>query len=731
MEQCVSVIIPVYNTEEFLEDCLRSIVKQTYKNLQIIVVNDASTDQSTKIIDQFTAQDQRIEVIENNKRMGVGFSRNLAMQRATGEYIYFVDSDDLLHEQAIEKLLQEAQPETIYTGRIVKITKKDSIEASLEEQEKQEEQELFRAKTLHHYEFFKDMIVVNTLFPTHLIQSLNLTFDEKVDSYSEIAFMMPFYMQYKMVRVKSACYFRRDRNDPITNPSLNQRNRDELLQDFVDVYIRLKNHYANDEEVNKYLDKQLIQLYRSKFILLMKEEDKIEPAFHLLSSSMKLVSKERVKKQNVVIRGELRALQNKQLKKYLRVLKLHHFGRDTKKSLKSLNKFYRQIYRDVFMKLPLKENKIVFASFLGKQYADSPKAIYEYMVEHYPEYEFVWIFNETGRKLPGNAKQVKRLSLAYYYHLATAKYWVSNMRQPLHLKKREGNIFLETWHGTPLKRLVFDMDEVYSANPKYKKNFYQQSRLWDYLIAANPYSSKIFRSAFKFEKKMLEYGYPRNDTLYKNNNEEYITKVKKSLDIPLDKKVILYAPTWRDDEFYEAGKYKFDLKFDLQKLREKLGNDYIIILRMHYFIADNLNIDGYEGFIYNLSKYDDIADLYLISDMLITDYSSVFFDYSNLRRPILFYAYDLENYRDKLRGFYLDYENQMPGPIVKTTDEMIDAIQNIDQINAQYKDKYNNFYDQICCWETGNATEKIVHEVFKKSSKPKEHQSHLKDESLI
>ncbi|HWI47479.1 MAG TPA: CDP-glycerol:glycerophosphate glycerophosphotransferase, partial [Rummeliibacillus sp.] len=729
MEQCVSIIVPVFNTEEFLEECLQSIVEQTYENLQIIVVNDASTDQSAQIIDQFIAQDTRIECITNSKRMGVGFSRNLAIQKATGEYIYFADSDDLLHEKAIEYLIQGNQPETIYTGHTVKITKKDGIEESLKEQEQlQQEQETFRTKSLHQYEFFKNMIVLNTLFPTHLIQSLQLKFDEKVDSYSELSFMVPFYMQYKIVRVKTSYYFRRDRNDPITNPSLNQRDRDVLLHDFVDIYIRLKSDYENNEEANKYLDKQLIKLYRSQFILLMKEEDKKESAFHLLSRGIKLISEERVKKQNVVIRGELRALQNRQFKKYLRVLKLHHFGRDTKKSLKSLNKFYRQIYRDVFMKLPLKEKKVVFESFLGKQYADSPKAIYEYMVEQYPEYEFVWIFNETGRKLPGNAKQVKRLSLAYYYHMATSKYWVSNMRQPLHLKKREGNIFLETWHGTPLKRLVFDMDEVYSANPKYKKNFYQQSRLWDYLIAANPYSSEIFKSAFKFDKKMLEYGYPRNDTLYQNNNEDYITKVKKSLNMPLDKKVILYAPTWRDDEFYEAGKYKFDLKFDLQKLREKLGDDYVIILRMHYFIADNLNIEGYEGFVYNLSKHDDIADLYLISDMLITDYSSVFFDYSNLRRPILYYAYDLENYRDKLRGFYLDYENEMPGPILKTTDEIIDAVQNIDQINAQYKDKYNNFYDQICCWETGHATEKIVHEVFKKS--PNEHQDLIYNESL-
>ncbi|MGX9133183.1 bifunctional glycosyltransferase/CDP-glycerol:glycerophosphate glycerophosphotransferase [Rummeliibacillus sp. JY-2-4R] len=707
MEHIVSVIIPVHNTAEFLEACLQSIINQSYDKLQIIIVNDASTDQSAKLIDKFKVEDSRIECITNYKKMGVGFSRNVAIQSAKGDFVFFVDSDDMLHEKAIEYLMQASEPDTIYTGNTVKINKKDEIEALIHQQE-----EALQTKSLGSFEFFKKISVLSTLFPARLISDLHLRFDEQVGSYSELSFLMPIYNKIQMVRINNSYYFRRDRNDPISNPSLTQRENDELLRDFADIYSRLKSTYSNNQEVNFFLDKEFIRLYRSKFILLMKDEKKQKTAFEVLSPTMKLLSARELKSQNFVIRGELRAIQNGEYKKYLRILKLHHFGRDTKRSLKSMNNFYRQIYNDIFLKRPLNDKKVVFSSFLGKQYADSPKAIYEYMVEHYSDYEFVWVFNETGRKLPGNAKQVKRFSLAYYYHVATAKYWVSNMRQPLHLKKREGNIFLETWHGTPLKRLVFDMDEVYSANPKYKKNFYQQSRLWDYLIAANSYSSDIFKSAFKFDGKMLEYGYPRNDTLYKNNNDEYIKKVKKSLNMPLDKKVILYAPTWRDDEFYEAGKYKFDIKFDLQMLRENLGDDYIVILRMHYFIADHLNIDGYEGFVYNLSKHDDIADLYLISDILITDYSSVFFDYSNLRRPILYYAYDLEKYRDQLRGFYLDYATQLPGPIVKTTDEMIHAVQHINDVEEQYKEKYDEFYDKICSWETGHATENIVQEVF-------------------
>ena len=183
--------------------------------------------------------------------------------------------------------------------------------------------------------------------------------------------------------------------------------------------------------------------------------------------------------------------------------------------------------------------------------------------------------------------------------------------------------------------------------------------------------------------------------------------------IPKDKKVILYAPTWRDDEYYESGKYKFDLKLDLRMMQKKLSDEYVVILRTHYFIADNLDVTGLEGFVYNLSKYDDIAELYLISDILITDYSSVFFDYANLKRPMLFFTYDLDKYRDVLRGFYIDMEKELPGPLLFTTEEIIDSIENINTVNAKYASIYNEFYDRFCGWEDGHASENCIKAVFK------------------
>jgi CDP-glycerol glycerophosphotransferase len=211
---------------------------------------------------------------------------------------------------------------------------------------------------------------------------------------------------------------------------------------------------------------------------------------------------------------------------------------------------------------------------------------------------------------------------------------------------------------------------------------------------------------------MLETGYPRNDIMHYDNKEEIAAQIRAKLGIPKDKKTILYAPTWRDDEFYTKGRYKFTLKLDLPLLKEKLGDEYVILLRTHYFIADSLDVTGLEGFAYNLSKYDDISELYLISDILSTDYSSVFFDYANLKRPMLFFTYDLEKYRDVLRGFYIDIEEELPGPLLFTTEEIITAVNNIDKLKLEYQKKYAAFYEKYCSWEDGHASQKVAEAVF-------------------
>lgn len=211
---------------------------------------------------------------------------------------------------------------------------------------------------------------------------------------------------------------------------------------------------------------------------------------------------------------------------------------------------------------------------------------------------------------------------------------------------------------------------------------------------------------------MIESGYPRNDFLIYANNDKAITEIKKKCQLPMDKKIILYAPTWRDNQFYRKGKYRFDLELDLDLLKEELGDDYIVLLRLHYLVAENLDLSDYAGFAYNFSDHEDIRELYLISDVLITDYSSVFFDYANLKRPMIFFVYDLDEYRDRLRGFYFDIEKNAPGPLVKTTEEIIQEVKQIENNGFQPSENIELFYNKFCYLEDGEATKRVVKSVF-------------------
>lgn len=232
-------------------------------------------------------------------------------------------------------------------------------------------------------------------------------------------------------------------------------------------------------------------------------------------------------------------------------------------------------------KLPVKKNLIMFESFLGKQYSDSPRAIYEYISQHNPTCRMYWSVASNHLKIfkEKDIRHVKRFSIKWLWCMARADYWVSNSRLPLWIPKPKHTTYLQTWHGTPLKRLASDMDEVHMPSTNtavYKQNFLKESSKWDYLISPNIYSTEIFKRAFQFDKTIIESGYPRNDFLINSNNTETISKIKQATSLPRNKKIILYAPTWRDNQFYATGKYKFNLELDLNRLKETFGDDYII-----------------------------------------------------------------------------------------------------------------------------------------------------------
>lgn len=347
--------------------------------------------------------------------------------------------------------------------------------------------------------------------------------------------------------------------------------------------------------------------------------------------------------------------------------------------------------------------QIVFESMWGSKYSCNPQHLYEYIDKHHPEYQCIWSLKDERTPIPGNAIRVRRGSQEYYRYLATAKYFVNNVNFEDNYVKRDGQIEIQTMHGTPLKTLGLDVPGDFPTEQSQEK-YIQKNMRWNYLIVQGEFMAEKAYSCFRFDKEILRTGYPRTDILF-NNSPERIESIKKSLGLPLDKKVILYTPTWRV-------KNKFEMQLDLEKMRKKLGDDYIILVRLHHFCTSGYAIPADNKFIFDFNSYSCVEELYVISDLLITDYSSVMFDYALLNKPMLFFTYDLEEYSKNLRGLYIDFEAEAPGPLLFDTDEIIDAILNIDEVCKKCSRRVEHFKNRYLTYENGNSCEEIFNKVF-------------------
>ena len=397
---------------------------------------------------------------------------------------------------------------------------------------------------------------------------------------------------------------------------------------------------------------------------------------------------------------------------------------------RKLSKFSLNLYRKIkylkyYLTNKIDEKIIVFESFMGRTYSDSQKALYKEMQkdEYFKDYTFVWAFKnplEYESLVKDNTIVIKYGSKKFYEYMSKAKYWITNSRLPEYLIKKKKQIYIQCWHGTPLKRLGFDINveggNALNTMKEIKEKYENDAKRYNYMLSPSAFCTEKFTSAFNLKKLkkeniIVEKGYPRNDYLI-NHTKEDVENLKNNLNIPKNKKVILYAPTWRDNQHTSGVGYTYDLNIDFDRLKEKIGNDYVIVFRTHYFVANSFDFEKYKGFIYDMSNHDDVNDCYIISDIIITDYSSVFFDYANLKRPMLFYMYDLEEYKGKLRDFYFGLE-ELPGPIVQTQEELENEILNISKYESKYKEKYKAFNDKFNYLDDGQAAKRVIDEIIK------------------
>lgn len=340
---------------------------------------------------------------------------------------------------------------------------------------------------------------------------------------------------------------------------------------------------------------------------------------------------------------------------------------------------------------------IIFVSFMGKNFNDSPKTIYDYIKSNpkYNSYRCVWAF-ENPEDFPG-LDTVKIDTPAYFKTALKAKYWITNTNIERGLKfKKKNQKYLNTWHGIALK---------YIGNDCPGRNDYNFDTL-DYLVVSGDYDEGVFKSAFNAkESSFLRCGMPRNEELWLADDEKK-TAMREKLGIPVDKKVILYAPTWREST--DGGKscaIKPPIHFD--KWEKELGDEYVVLFRAHHLTNKVLGVQ-YNDFVRDASTYPAVNDLMIAADILITDYSAIAFDYSVLCKPIFIYAYDYDNYLAE-RGTYFKIDEKYPNKSCRTEDELIFRI-----INCNYAEECKNtekFRDEFIKYGVG-ATETCVKKIF-------------------
>jgi CDP-glycerol glycerophosphotransferase len=350
---------------------------------------------------------------------------------------------------------------------------------------------------------------------------------------------------------------------------------------------------------------------------------------------------------------------------------------------------------------------IVYNSFLGR-YSDSPRAVYERLRER-PGTEHTWLLDPAhAAAFPDDAGMVRVDDPGLGGVLESADLVVANTHTEVEWDKPAGTTYLQTWHGTPLKRIHYDVLLVPPGRLDYLD---RDVARWDVLLSPNSVSTPRLRKAFGFDGPVWETGYPRNDLLVGPDAGAARTAVRAELGLADDETALLYAPTWRDDEKYREDVPEFPLHLRLGALVERLddegpaGSRHRVLARTHNMMTGRSAAVVAPGVV-DVSYYRDVRELCLAADVLVTDYSSVMFDFALTGRPIVYYAYDLDRYRDEIRGFYFDLLPQAPGPVAMTEDQLVEALLHLDA--PRHAERYRAFRDTYGHLEDGQATDRVL-----------------------
>jgi CDP-glycerol glycerophosphotransferase len=701
----------VHGEQAYLGECAASILEQDFEDLELVAIDDASPDHAAELLDELAAGDARVRVRHLPERAGLGAARNLALELAEGDYVWFVHTTDLVRKGALGSIARRlrADPDVLLVHHV-------------------REDPLGRSRPGPHRRLLAriaDDGAVTLAREPGLAAAAPRAWDKVLRrgllegtefglrGHSELTVTWPALLAAERIAAAPAAAYVRRRPENAVRDELTEGSPFDVF-DACDAV--LAGIPPGDERRRIVLPAMLAQQLslldrvpagrRREFFGAMSDRwrrhrtDEPLPAGRVAGLRARLVERDDYRGFRLLEEG----LARRRAVKRGRAKASRLRGRVTARARRAgLERHYRAQLRQ-----PIDPDLAVFAAYWYRGYSCNPRAIHEKARELVPGMRGVWVVRrDAAGAVPSGVEHVVPDTREYYDVLARARYFVNNVNFPNDLVKREGTVHVMTHHGTPLKRMGLDLrDHPVTGRRMDFPALLRRCERWDYSISSNRLSTLVWERVYPTRYETLEVGYPRNDVLA-NAGEDEVRRARERLGIEPGQVAVLYAPTHRE---YQVGYTPF---VDLAAVVEALGPDHVVLARLHYLYGGDPLLQRLHraGRLRDVASHPSIEELSLAADALVTDYSSLMFDYAVLDRPIVVHAPDWEAYRT-LRGTYFDLMEEPPGVVTTTERELVAALSEREAWGDEARAARAAFRERFCALDDGRASERVVRRVW-------------------
>jgi len=711
----LSVLLVVHQEQAYVEGCARSVLDHPGRDVELVIVDNASSGYVPSLLSDLAERDDRVSVIRLDEAVPQGTARAAALGAARGDYVWSLDTVDRFGVGAVGRVIEtvsETRPDVALVDYVVGGPLGDVPSAR---------SELIRKLVGRKPVTVDKRPALIDLAPSTwaLVMRRGLLVDRGISAAGRPAEAGVGYCALltaeSIVAVPGASYRRLSPRNAVRVRAIHGGEM-SLADEFRSVFAFLDGQGPDLEKRRRLAAGWMMRAGTQR---LNRVPSSLRRAF---ARQVVETIGPRLTGDAVLPPGRLMAIRARLLHgghpaAYRFLEWMLRTARSAKERLDSFTSRQRRRagrwmrgartmeYRLLRRVLPLQPDLAVFASYWFRGYACNPRAIYEKMRELAPGVRGIWVV-ERGVKLPDGIETVVAGSRAYFRLLARATYFVNNVNYPNHWQKRKGQVHLQTHHGTPLKRMGLDLKDAIGQGQR--TNFrllLRRASQWDYSLSSNRLTTLVWERVYPIPYTTLEYGYPRNDRLA-NATPADVAAARAELDVPDGVRILLYAPTHRE---YERS---YRSLLDTVRLAESLGEQWVVLSRAHYFYDTGQPVGSLAGGrVIDVTSHSSIEQLCIAADVLVTDYSSVMFDYAVLDRPVVIYAPDWETYR-LLRGTYFDLVAEPPGVVCVTEEEVADAITSGAYASDVAAKARRVFRSRFCAWDDGHAAERVVRRLF-------------------